>query len=562
MNVRDALRSLWSVYLSDWRLLWLLLLLPVVFVLPALPIDETRYLAVAWEMHNTGNYLVPHLNGAPYSHKPPMLFWLMNVSWFIAGVQVWSARLVVLAAALLSLALLQRLALRVGKSERVAGNSTWFLFGMVYFAGFSSAIMFDVLLTTCVLLGLSGVLDWNEGRFKRGTLVLALAIGLGVITKGPVVLLGLGGAVLLGPWWSEVANVQRGRWYGSVALALLGGVAVALAWALPAAWFGGEQYTQEIFFHQTVDRMSQSFAHRRPVWWYLAVVPLMVLPWTLTVRGSLAAWRAMLSTQLAARFALAWTVPPLLMFSLISGKQPHYLLPLLPGLALLLALLLEQPAARLRAGWFGLLVLTFGIGMGALPLLAEQRANLPMVAKFFTDMNVADNLLDVAANIWPLWGAAIALVGLIVSLKRRSFVGARGLAIACAVTVVLAEIGIAQAVGQRLNLKPAAAEIAAAQMRGQPIAHIGWHHAVYEFAGRLTQPLEKIDFAQLHEWSAAHPNGLVMTFYSKYPIAAAPIFQQPFRFGRIAIWRAADLLAQPDVVPPKDDGNGDDNTED
>ena len=36
---------------------------------PPLPVDETRYLAVAWDMWLKGNYLVPHLNGAPYSHK-------------------------------------------------------------------------------------------------------------------------------------------------------------------------------------------------------------------------------------------------------------------------------------------------------------------------------------------------------------------------------------------------------------------------------------------------------------------------------------------------------------
>ena len=79
--------------LSDWRLPWLLLLLPVVIFLPALPIDETRYLAVAWEMHLHGNFLVPHLNGTPYSDKPPLLFWMINLGWLIAGLHVWVVRL-------------------------------------------------------------------------------------------------------------------------------------------------------------------------------------------------------------------------------------------------------------------------------------------------------------------------------------------------------------------------------------------------------------------------------------------------------------------------------------
>ncbi|MCL4764140.1 MAG: glycosyltransferase family 39 protein, partial [Burkholderiales bacterium] len=44
----------------------------------AMPVDETRYLAVAWEMWTRGDFHVPHLNGAPYSHTPPLLFWLIH----------------------------------------------------------------------------------------------------------------------------------------------------------------------------------------------------------------------------------------------------------------------------------------------------------------------------------------------------------------------------------------------------------------------------------------------------------------------------------------------------
>ena len=49
---------------------------------PLLPVDETRYLSVAWEMWQRGDFLVPHLDGVPYSHKPPLLFWLVHGLWF------------------------------------------------------------------------------------------------------------------------------------------------------------------------------------------------------------------------------------------------------------------------------------------------------------------------------------------------------------------------------------------------------------------------------------------------------------------------------------------------
>ena len=56
----------WRVLVEHPLFLGVLLLVPLVFLLPPLPIDETRYLAVAWEMRSTGEFLVPHLNGALY----------------------------------------------------------------------------------------------------------------------------------------------------------------------------------------------------------------------------------------------------------------------------------------------------------------------------------------------------------------------------------------------------------------------------------------------------------------------------------------------------------------
>jgi hypothetical protein len=52
---RNDFRSLWTATLGDGRWIWLLLILPVALFLPALPIDETRYLGVAWEMRVHGS---------------------------------------------------------------------------------------------------------------------------------------------------------------------------------------------------------------------------------------------------------------------------------------------------------------------------------------------------------------------------------------------------------------------------------------------------------------------------------------------------------------------------
>ena len=57
---------------------WLLFAVASIWLRPLWPVDETRYASVAWEMWLRGDFLVPYINGEPYSHKPPLLFWLIH----------------------------------------------------------------------------------------------------------------------------------------------------------------------------------------------------------------------------------------------------------------------------------------------------------------------------------------------------------------------------------------------------------------------------------------------------------------------------------------------------
>lgn len=549
MHMWETVTTSWP---NKWWWVWLLLLLPVVFNLPALPIDETRYLAVAWEMRHSGNYLVPHLNGDTYSHKPPLLFWLINLSWFITTIEVWSARLVILICSLLNLFLLQRLTLRLTDSATVALNAVWLLLGMMYFAAFSTAIMFDMLLTVCVMLGLHGILDLDANNPQRGMVLLVLATGLGIIAKGPVLLIYIGFIIAMGPLWSITSKVYKSRWYSYSLVAVVSGIMLALLWAIPAALSGGDAYANAIFLHQTLDRMSESFAHRRPVWWYAIILPLMILPWIITFRAPFTAWRQMLEKhRAAARFALAWTIPAFIVFSLISGKQPHYLLPLLPGIALLLSLLLDHPHAQLRSGLFGVLLLLLGSLALVLPYAAEHSSAIDLLTHTFRLLKFHPEQLKVVRELWPVWGLTLIIVAFIVLLKKNTPKNLQLLAIAGVAIPVIGELAWNQMLYQRLDLRPIAAQIATAQKNGRPIAHIGWHHGLYGFAGRLTQPLEKVDFVNLSKWCDLNKDGLVLTYQTKYPIQAPIFFEQPFRFSHIAMWRAADLLQQPtsQIVP-------------
>ena len=87
------------------------------------------------------------------------------------------------------------------------------------------------------------------------------------------------------------------------------------------------------------------------------------------------------------------------------------------------------------------------------------------------------------------------------------------------------------------------------QDAGKPIAHLGWHHGLFGFPGRLEKPLERVDMDTVYAWCAAHPDGEIVTFYTKYGIAVKPAQEIPYRLKQILIWRAADFCAGPKPAP-------------
>jgi 4-amino-4-deoxy-L-arabinose transferase-like glycosyltransferase len=536
----------WRVLVEHPLFLGVLLLVPLVFLLPPLPIDETRYLAVAWEMRQTGEFLVPHLNGVLYSQKPPLLFWLINAGWLVTGVHAWTARAMTLLCSVLSLFLLARLVRRISGSTTAARDATVLLLGMLYFAAFANAIMFDVLLTTCALLVLHGIVDLVEDR-RRGIVLAGIGIGLGILTKGPVLLLDVGFAAVLAPWWNRGIPRGNARYFGAVIAAILLGAAIALAWAIPAALHGGPDYAHAIFLSQTVDRIQgvKTGTHAQPIWWYVIWLPVMLLPWPIALRGRGITLRTLLRER-GARLALAWVLPTLIVFSLIGGKQAHYLLPLLPGVAMLLAIAMERSLFEVRAGVAAIVLIAAGIALALLPGYAATRPDL-----------------DFVSDTSPWWGAGVTAVGIAMLIFAKRIREPLWPALATLAVVLLFKLALIQGPGVRYDVRGIATQVHAAQQRGQAIAHLGWHHGVYEFAGRLTEPLPALTLEAFPAWVAQHPDGLVISFYRRYRFRAEPIYSQPFRGVQVSIWNAREALASgidPNVSHARDDSE--DNNDD
>lgn len=508
-----------------WLALWFVLLLPLAVLFPPIPIDETRYLTAAWEMFNSGQWLVPTVNGAWYSDKSPLLFWLIAGGWKIVGVHTWVARVEALIVAACMLLTLRRLAARLGMDARGADTAMWLLAGCLGFTVFSTAIMFDLLLSLCVLGAFHALLDFDAGKWTRGIIALGITIGLGILAKGPVMLLHVVAVALLAPLWSEAAGAHKARWYLSLLAGFLIGVAIALAWLLPAAWYAGPTYWQPLV-DKVTGRIAKSFAHNRPWWWYLPLVPVLLLPWLLTLRAQAMAWKNLWLGRFG-RFVWCWWVVPFIAFCAISGKQVHYLLPLLPAWALAGAWLLQQSGARLRPLLFRVLALLVAIGIGVLPWQAAKTFGYPAQPVIAAFALVA---LIIAVGVWRLWGRE-----------------ARALALSATALVSAAMLAGALAYLPALDVRPEAAFVKRALEDHVAIAHVDWHNGLFGYTGRLQRPLPWIPHDQVQAWCHAHPHGVLLTSdRSDEPTGGTPFESWPYLLSgshRIAAWRASEILA-------------------
>ena len=506
---------------------------------PLLPVDETRYVSVAWEMWRSDHWLVPHLNGEPYSHKPPLLFWLIHLSWAIAGVGEMAARAVIPMVDLVNLWLLRGLAGRLWPlSPQVAQTVPWIAIGCVGWAMFATLTFFDVLLGTATLLALLGVCEARE-RPWRGWAVVGIALGLGLLAKGPVALVHILPVPLLAPLWLQDRGGRWAAWYGGLAGAIALGAAMGLAWALPAAQAGGAAYSAQILWEQTAGRLSESFAHGRPWWFYGPVAMALLLPWLLwpPLWAALRRWTAM-GVDSGIRFCLAWAIPTLVVMSAVSGKQFYYLVPSLPALALLLARIVSGATAG------GPLERGATAALFAVPLLALLAIALLPVAMHASDMG--PSMAKLAA-----WSAVAPMVaGIVIAAMPMPdmVVRAAGLAIAGCALVLAVHVAARPLLAADFDVTPMARNIARLQDQGRLVGHVHNYHGQYHFPGRLKKPLAITWKEEAFDWAKAHSSAAMVVSHDSLPEGVEPIFAQTIRGRIIGLWPAQAVIDRTDVV--------------
>lgn len=324
-----GLLALWLLATAGWR--------------PLLLPDEARYAEVAREML-AGDGLVPLLNGLPFFHKPPLTYWADMAGMALFGASPFTARLGPLLGAWLMGAALW-LALRRQRGPATAGTALVVLAtNPFYFVGAQYA-NHDMLVAgtlTVAVLCLARALERPSDAVadtppdRRWLLAGWAACALAVLAKG---LIGLVlPALVIGPWL-----LTQGRWRAMLGLLHPAGLAVFAVLALP--WFALMQLRYPAFFdyfivEQHFRRFAQTGFNNQQGWWFfLAVLPLLTLPWSGYLPATVARWRAQAAPADRAFTGLLlwWAVAIVGFFSLPASKLVGYILPALAPWCALLA---------------------------------------------------------------------------------------------------------------------------------------------------------------------------------------------------------------------------------
>jgi len=380
--------------------------------------DEPREADIAWRMSLTGPQAVPQLAGKAFVEKPPLSYWLAGAVIAAAGTSPWIARLPNLLYALVFAAALALLARTSGSAR---GCVVAAFAGSSFFLTYQVAIWLatDAPLIACVALSLLGMkLGYGAATIRQRVLGYSLmhaAMALGFLAKsGAVWLVPVTAFIVLVVWEKRCRELLRWELYAGIILQVL----IVAPWlAALARSANGTELLSSALWLNLAGRLTRlgghathlpqyADAHRNWFGKYFSEGPFYVLPWTFLVMAAMRrGWfelRTNSPNAAAWRFAIAATLPGLVLLSFAATARGIYAAPSLIGIALAIGLWSEKAGAvpdpfdlrMLRATSF----LVAGIAVLLLLLL-------PALAIFYA--NTQGNVLGCIIGTLLLCGASV-----------------------------------------------------------------------------------------------------------------------------------------------------------
>jgi len=300
--------------------------------------NEARYMLLARDILDSGRWLIPDLRGEPYLNKPQLFFWSVAVA-SLPGGEV-TERTAALPAVLSSIATVAAV-FAIGARTWGAGAGALAALMLATTIGFfviGHHGQSDVMVTAWTWWALNGLLVARRAGYTTLPLIAFYACVAGaILSKGPMGLLGLAAgfaAVAFADGWRDTTRLRPVL--GLVVLAVL-----LSPWYAP--YLVGHR---SAFVGDTVVGHYGSWAFRRGALARLESLWVLVhaLPWTIFLVGAATWWRRLPDAE--RRLIAAWTLTIWVLVGLSGIHRARYLIPIYPGLALLVGEFLTRAAAH------------------------------------------------------------------------------------------------------------------------------------------------------------------------------------------------------------------------
>lgn len=427
--------------------------------------DEPRYAQVAREMLARHDWITPTLGGKVWLEKPVLYYWQAMLAYSVFGVSDWAARLPSAVDATLMVVAAYLFLRRFRPGFQLDGAlMTASASGVI---GFARAASTDMPLAATFTIAMLAWYAWYESSSRRYLALSYIFLGLAMLAKGPVApFLALAIVVIVSAAKSDYRLLARTCWLPGIALFAL----TALPWYVAVQLRNPEFFRVFILEHNLGRFGTDLYHHTQPFWYYLPVMLLALVPWTIFVIGAAAetirTWwtekrKLFASEDALPGFLVIWLVVPVVFFSFSASKLPGYIVPAIPAGILLLAEYLRRHVIEDDRPSLLMIVLHSVI------------ASLPVVAALMMQYIVFQHSLP--------WGraaaisagfAAVLAIGIVLTLRRP--LGLRLLRFVTLVPVVLAVAAVlrlgAPALDATLSARPLALEINRVDNRSLPLA--------------------------------------------------------------------------------------------
>jgi len=450
--------------------------------------DEPRFARATAEMIESGNYLYPTFNGRLRPDKPILIYWLMSVPMRVLGPTSLACRFfssVGIAVTCFFTFLLARRFLddKAGLWSMAILASTLLIL-VEGTAATSDGILLPCMVAVMVLFarGLTLGLRWYHVP------VMGLALGLGLLAKGPVALLPVV-VIVVTLGLIRRRAVRIGPHFGQAGGALVLGMLLFVVWAIPANEATGGEFLRLGIGHHVLARTARPleshggrFLLHLP--YYLPIIIAGFFPWTLHLPGSISAvLRGRVGSAPFRELFLAWVVSIVVIMTLVATKLPHYILFTWPAMALAvggtLAASSQGKLADIDRNWLRGGIYFFG----------------PVAGGVVVAFVAAPFWLHLSGAIVPFWAAAgilliVSIVAMRQQLQNRPQASAITLLAGMGVLLFPTMLGVLPALEEIKVSPPLAQAIRQQTEQDVPVATFGYGEPTLNFyVGRRIEPL-------------------------------------------------------------------------